>query len=191
MAVVRSPDFLRALIRETALATLIHQRRLTPSCGGHAPTAERTVGPARMIAESLTPKPGIREQICQQPTSQLAIEHMAWAEWTAPAAQRRLLSLGKRGPEHRQTASRLRFGRFILQNIPVFREHAVGHSDDIGGDPTSGPSSSRKPTMDDHVIVFSNDQARFVLQRRWRAPDQIEQAVAPRRDVRAVLNVVR
>src|SRR5207247_5749373 len=61
MAVVRSPDFLRALIRETALATLIHQRRLTPSCGGHAPTAERTVGPARMTAESLTPKPGIRE----------------------------------------------------------------------------------------------------------------------------------
>src|SRR5437764_15407474 len=61
MAVVRSPDFLRALIRETALATLNHQRRLTPLCGGHAPTAERTVGPARMIAESLTPKPGIRE----------------------------------------------------------------------------------------------------------------------------------
>src|SRR5438128_9228431 len=61
MAVVRSPDFLRALIRETALATLIHQRRLTPLCGGQAPTAERTVGPARMIAESLTPKPGIRE----------------------------------------------------------------------------------------------------------------------------------
>src|SRR5437879_7385395 len=61
MAVVRSPDFLRALIREIALATLIHQRRLTPSCGGQAPTAERTVGPARMIAESLTPKPGIRE----------------------------------------------------------------------------------------------------------------------------------
>src|SRR5438093_9731715 len=65
MAVVRSPDFLRALIRETALATLIHQRRRTPSCGGQAPTAERTVGPARMIAESLTPKPGIREQYRQ------------------------------------------------------------------------------------------------------------------------------
>ena len=61
MAVVRSPDFLPAL-KETALATLIHQRRLTPSRGGQAPTAERTVGPARMIAESLAPKPGIREQ---------------------------------------------------------------------------------------------------------------------------------
>jgi hypothetical protein len=75
------------------------------------------------------------------------------------------LSLGKRGPEHRQTASRLLFGCLILQNIPVFREHAVGHPDDIGGDPISGPSSSRKPAMDDHVIVFSNDQARLVLQR--------------------------
>src|SRR5262249_23249104 len=31
------------------------------TCGGQATTAERTVGPARMIAESLTPKPGIRE----------------------------------------------------------------------------------------------------------------------------------
>src|SRR5262249_5950698 len=62
VAVVRSPDFLRAPERATALATLIHQRRLTPSCGGHAPTAERTVGPARMIVESLTPRSGIREQ---------------------------------------------------------------------------------------------------------------------------------
>src|SRR5262249_28604172 len=56
------PIFCELSIRETALATLIHQRRLTPSCGGHAPTAERTVGPAGMIAESLKPKPGIREQ---------------------------------------------------------------------------------------------------------------------------------
>jgi hypothetical protein len=41
---------------------LIRQRHLTPSCGGHAPTAERTAGPARMIVESLTPRPGIRER---------------------------------------------------------------------------------------------------------------------------------
>src|SRR5580658_5431559 len=62
MAVVRSSDFLRAPERVTAPATLIRQRRLTPSCGEHASTAERTVGPARMIVESLTPRPGIREQ---------------------------------------------------------------------------------------------------------------------------------
>jgi len=53
--------FCELSIRKTALATLIHQRRPTPSCGGQAPTAERTVGPARTIAESLTSKPGIRE----------------------------------------------------------------------------------------------------------------------------------
>ena len=29
------------------------QRHLTPSCGGIAPTAERTVGPARMIVGEL------------------------------------------------------------------------------------------------------------------------------------------
>src|SRR4029453_124061 len=36
VAVVRSPDSLRTPEKATALATLIRQRRLTPSCGGHA-----------------------------------------------------------------------------------------------------------------------------------------------------------
>jgi hypothetical protein len=54
--------FFASVRRATALSTLIQQRRLTPSCGGHAPTAERTVGRARVVVESLTPRPGIREQ---------------------------------------------------------------------------------------------------------------------------------
>src|SRR5882757_10215036 len=54
--------FLRASKRATAIATLNRQRHLTPSCGGSTPTAERTAGPARMSLESLTPRPGIREQ---------------------------------------------------------------------------------------------------------------------------------
>src|SRR5436305_3385214 len=87
MAVVRSPDFLRALIRETALATLIHQRRLTPSCGGHAPTAERTVGPARMIAESLTPKPGIREQNRQIKAYAMMAKTRWWAASDVPTME--------------------------------------------------------------------------------------------------------
>jgi hypothetical protein len=59
---VRSLDAWREPEGATALSTLIRQRHLTPSCGGHAPTAERTVGPARIVMESFTPKPGIREQ---------------------------------------------------------------------------------------------------------------------------------
>src|SRR5258707_14823073 len=31
--------------------------RHSPTCGGHAPTAERTLHPARMLTESLTPRP--------------------------------------------------------------------------------------------------------------------------------------
>jgi hypothetical protein len=71
VAVVRSLDAWRAPEGATALSTLIRQRHLTPSCGGHAPTAERTVGPARIVMESLTPKPGIREQ-----TGRLPLESM-------------------------------------------------------------------------------------------------------------------
>jgi hypothetical protein len=47
----------RCSSEQNALHTLIHQRHLTPSCGGHAPTAERTLHPARMLTESLTPRP--------------------------------------------------------------------------------------------------------------------------------------
>jgi transposase len=47
--------------RETALHTLIHQRHLTPSCGGRAPTAERTLHPARMLTERLTPRPELED----------------------------------------------------------------------------------------------------------------------------------
>jgi hypothetical protein len=48
--------------KASALHTLIRQRHPTPSCGGHAPTAERTMNPARMCLESLDRRPGIREQ---------------------------------------------------------------------------------------------------------------------------------
>jgi hypothetical protein len=48
--------------KASALHTLIRQRLPTPSCGGHAPTAERTMIPARMCLESLDRRPGIREQ---------------------------------------------------------------------------------------------------------------------------------
>src|SRR5262245_14063898 len=48
---------LAMLKRAKRASHLIHQRHLTSSCGGHAPTAERTLHPARMLTESLTPQP--------------------------------------------------------------------------------------------------------------------------------------
>ena len=58
---------------QNALHTLIHQRHLTPSCGGHAPTAERTLNPARMFMESLTPGPELENSLGHKATSPYAL----------------------------------------------------------------------------------------------------------------------
>src|SRR5262249_20584397 len=76
----------------TALATLIHQRRLTPSCGGQALTAERTVGPARMIEESLTPKLGIRHQNPELENSSAQLGRSAMSAIRSLSAAKRTLS---------------------------------------------------------------------------------------------------
>src|SRR6516165_6431286 len=61
MAMVSSTDFVRASDdRDCNIEPPASP--YAPSCGGLTPTAERTVGPARTIAESLTSRPGIREQ---------------------------------------------------------------------------------------------------------------------------------
>ncbi len=57
---VRSPLALRCSREQNALHTLIRHRHLTPSCGGHVPTAERTLDPARMFMESLTTGPELK-----------------------------------------------------------------------------------------------------------------------------------
>src|ERR1700751_830681 len=57
--------------KASALHTLIRQRHPTPLCGGHAPTAERTMNPARMCLESLDHRPGIREQPRPKPATDL------------------------------------------------------------------------------------------------------------------------
>src|SRR6476620_8177009 len=68
LALVRSPLALRCSREQNALHTLIHQRHLTPSCRGQAPTAERTLDPARMFAESLTPRPELENSQGHQQT---------------------------------------------------------------------------------------------------------------------------
>jgi Transposase IS116/IS110/IS902 family len=63
LALARSPQALRCSKEQNALHTLIHQRHLTPSCGGLAPTAERTLNPARMFTESLTLRPELENSL--------------------------------------------------------------------------------------------------------------------------------
>ena len=68
LALVRSPQALRCSKEQNALHTLIHQRHLTPSCGGHAPTAERTLNPAMMFVESLIPGPELENSLGRKMT---------------------------------------------------------------------------------------------------------------------------
>jgi hypothetical protein len=71
LALVRSPQALRCSKEQNALHTLIHQRHLTPSCGGHAPTAERTLNPAMMFVESLIPGPELENGLGHNQTHAL------------------------------------------------------------------------------------------------------------------------
>jgi hypothetical protein len=54
------------LRQQNAIHTLIHQRHLTPSCGGPVPTAERALNPARMFADGLTPGPELENAIMRR-----------------------------------------------------------------------------------------------------------------------------
>lgn len=55
----------------------------------------------------------------------------------------------------------------------------------------TGKPMPRKSTVDDHKISLGHDRSRFILQRRRAALDEIEEAVPARRDMRAVLNIIR
>ena len=66
VAMARSPLALRCPRRQSALYTLIRQSHQAPSCGGHRPNAERTVGLARDFIGSLTLDPELENSQGQQ-----------------------------------------------------------------------------------------------------------------------------
>src|SRR6516165_6686329 len=67
-----------------------------PSCGGLVPTAERTVGPARTIAESLTSRPGIREQNLPKADMRYVVFNLAIRSEPKCDGVPRVLQLGAR-----------------------------------------------------------------------------------------------
>src|SRR5258708_21904644 len=99
--------------------------------------------------------------------------------------------VGERRAEHWQPAGGLGTGCFVLDDIPVLGEDAVLHADQVHDDPVRLAPETGEPTANHHQISIDHDQLRLVPQRRWQATDKCEQPVAPRRDVRAVLEVFR
>src|ERR1700730_999479 len=61
----------------------------------------------------------------------------------------------------------------------------------ICGNPIHRSGETAKSSVHDHEVSLGHDRSRFVLQRLRDALDEIEQTVAARCDMSAVLNVVR
>src|SRR5580704_9132488 len=93
--------------------------------------------------------------------------------------------------EHRSATFRLLFCSFVLNYIPMLDQNAILDPNDVHHNPVHRQADARIAPMDDHRVSLSHDRSGFVLQRRWGTLDEIEQTIAARLDVRAVLNVVR
>src|SRR5258708_37687831 len=98
--------------------------------------------------------------------------------------------LRKARPEHRGFTLRLFFGGFILDDVPMLDKDSVLHADNIRGNPIHRSEAAKSP-VHDHEVSLSHDRSRLVPQGGREALNEIEQTLATRRDMSAVLNVVR
>ena len=68
-------------------------------------------------------------------------------------------------------------------------ELAVFEAYDVGGDPCRRAAVPRKAAVGDDVVSFAEDDVIFVTQRVGKAANEVEQAIAARRNMGAVLDV--
>src|SRR5260370_25770532 len=97
----------------------------------------------------------------------------------------------KRVAEHRPTALGLILSRLVLDDIPMLDEDTIHDPEDVRRDPVHGWPEPRKPPMNDDEVALGHDHPGLVFQRRRHALDEVEEALAAGRDVRAVLDVGR
>src|SRR5258705_13712409 len=97
----------------------------------------------------------------------------------------------KRVTKHRLSTFGLLPCRFVLNDIPVLDQHAIFYTNDVRRDPVHRRAKAGESTVNYHEITFSHDYSRLILQCGREALDEVEQAIATRCDMSAVLNVVR
>jgi hypothetical protein len=93
--------------------------------------------------------------------------------------------------KHGKAADGLVLGCLVLQYIPMLRQETVFESDNVCRDPGCGPSDSGEPAVRNDIVAFCDNELVFVAQRIRRRTDQSKQTFASRRDVCAVLDVLR
>src|SRR5712664_2386419 len=92
--------------------------------------------------------------------------------------------------EHGSATFRLLFCGLILNDVPMLDNDSVLNAHNIRGNPIHRSAEIAKSPVHDHEVSLSHDRSRFVLQRWWKALDEIEQTLAARCDMSAVLDVV-
>src|SRR5882724_10885362 len=68
-------------------------------------------------------------------------------------------------------------------------EDPILDPENVRRDPVHGCPEPRKPPMNDDEVAIGHDRPGIVFQRRRHALDEVEEALAARSDVRAVLDV--
>src|ERR1700737_1189650 len=68
-------------------------------------------------------------------------------------------------------------------------QNAILDANDVRRDPVHGKAEIREPSVHDDEISFGHDRSWLVFERWRKAFDEIEQALAARRDMSAVLDV--
>src|ERR1700681_522955 len=100
-------------------------------------------------------------------------------------------SRGKCRPEHGQAANGRFLCRFVLDDVPVLGKLAVLETHYIRHDPVRRQAHARESAVEQHVVSVGHGKPVLVMQATGYALDQSEEALTSRRNVRAVLNVVR
>lgn len=76
-----------------------------------------------------------------------------------------------------------------MNHIPVLDYNPVLHTNDVGCNPFHRLTKARNPPVDDYEISFGYDGSGFILKCWWAAFNEVEQALATRRDGSTVLDV--
>ena len=80
---------------------------------------------------------------------------------------------------------------FVLDDVPVLREHAILHAYDVSDDPRRRRSETAEAPMEDDELSSRRRNVVLVAQRCGQGLDQVKQTVTPGRDMCAVLDVTR
>jgi len=88
--------------------------------------------------------------------------------------------------KHWAPALCLRLRGFVLSHLPLLGYTPVLNPQDCRDDRVPRAAVPRYSSMDNHVIIIRDNQARLVPERRGRRLDEFEQPLAPGRNMRAV-----